>query len=124
MKRFLCRTTDVPVGAMAQIQIEGLPELVVANVDGTFYVLDDECSHGKASLAQGSLLGCEVECALHSGRFDLVSGRATRRPAKKPVTAYECVVEGDELYVLDPSPEASHQQSTTARTAEPAWSHY
>lgn len=101
MKRLLCSTAEVPAGTTKSVHLEGMPELVVCNVDGTFHVLAATCSHGKASLADGRLLGCEVECPLHSGRFDVRTGRATRRPAKRPVSVYECVVEDGNLYVSD-----------------------
>lgn len=104
MRRFLCGTAEVPAGRTKLVRPEGMPELVVCNVDGTFYILAATCSHGAASLADGRLLGCEVECPLHSGRFDVRTGRATRRPAKRPVASYECVVEGDALYVCDVAP--------------------
>ncbi|MHA6795716.1 non-heme iron oxygenase ferredoxin subunit [Pseudonocardia bannensis] len=104
MMRFLCDTAEVPAGETRSVRLEGMPELVVCNVDGEFHVLAATCSHGKASLADGRLLGCEVECPLHSGRFDVRTGRATRRPAKRPVAVYECVVEGGDLYVSDPAP--------------------
>jgi nitrite reductase/ring-hydroxylating ferredoxin subunit len=83
------------------VRIDGMPELVVCNVDGEFHVVDAACSHVKTSLAEGRLLGCEIECPLHSGRFDVRTGRATRRPAKRPIAVYECMIDGDDLYIVD-----------------------
>ena len=39
--------------------------------DGTYYALDDTCSHEDASLADGWIEAGEVECPLHATRFCL-----------------------------------------------------
>lgn len=103
MKTFLCATSDVPDGTTASVRTADAEEFAVCHVDGRFYVLDALCSHGNASLAEGRLRGCEIECPLHAGRFDIRSGRATRRPAKRPVAVHECVVEDGRLYLIAPA---------------------
>jgi nitrite reductase/ring-hydroxylating ferredoxin subunit len=100
--RHLCSVTDLPVGVLLTVQLEGLPDLLVCQVDGTFHVVEATCSHGAVPLAEGRVLGCEIECPLHAGRFDLTTGAATRRPAKKPIQVFTCVVEDGELYLQQP----------------------
>jgi nitrite reductase/ring-hydroxylating ferredoxin subunit len=99
MRRLLCDLSEVPDGHVKSIQLEGLPELAVANVEGAFHVFEAECSHGASSLAEGRMLGCEVECVLHKGRFDVTTGKATRRPAKKPIAVYASVIEDGRLFL-------------------------
>ncbi|MGW2647164.1 bifunctional 3-phenylpropionate/cinnamic acid dioxygenase ferredoxin subunit [Streptomyces sp. NPDC001393] len=48
---------------------------------GAYYALDDTCSHGQASLADGWIEDGEVECPLHSARFCLKSGEPQCMPA-------------------------------------------
>jgi nitrite reductase/ring-hydroxylating ferredoxin subunit len=97
--RHLCSVADLPAGALLTVQLEGLPDLLVCQVDGRFHVVEATCSHGAVPLADGRVLGCEIECPLHAGRFDLTTGEATRRPAKKPIQVFACVVEDGELYL-------------------------
>jgi nitrite reductase/ring-hydroxylating ferredoxin subunit len=99
----LCDSAEVPEGGVLAVERPGLPTLLVCNVDGTFHVVDDLCSHGASSLAEGRLIGCEIECALHKGRFDVTTGRATRRPSKKPITSYECVVRDGHVFLVNSS---------------------
>ncbi|HEV7726494.1 MAG: 2Fe-2S ferredoxin [Modestobacter sp.] len=101
MRRLLCDLSEVPDGQLKSIELEGLPELAVANVEGTFHVFEATCSHGASSLGEGRLLGCEVECVLHKGRFDVTTGKATRRPSKKPIAVYASVVEDGRLFLAD-----------------------
>ncbi len=53
--------------------------------DGTYYALDDTCSHEDASLAEGWIEAGEVECPLHATRFCLRDGKPMCLPATKPV---------------------------------------
>lgn len=101
MKRLLCDVTQVPLGSVVPVVRAGLPNLAVCNVGGSFYVIEDVCSHGESALSEGQLIGCEIECVLHKGRFNVTTGQATRRPAKKPVSIYRCVVEDGQLYLVE-----------------------
>ncbi|MBB2985035.1 non-heme iron oxygenase ferredoxin subunit [Terracoccus luteus] len=65
--------------------------------DGTFYALDDTCSHGAASLADGWIEGGEVECPLHATRFGLGDGRPRCLPATQPVRTHAVHVDGDDV---------------------------
>ncbi|MET8977086.1 bifunctional 3-phenylpropionate/cinnamic acid dioxygenase ferredoxin subunit [Streptomyces sp. NPDC004539] len=55
--------------------------IAVFHDDGTYYALDDTCTHGQASLAEGWIENGEVECPLHSARFCLKSGEPQCMPA-------------------------------------------
>ena len=57
------RVDDIPPGAMVQVDVDGR-EVVVMNLDGTFYALDNQCPHNGGPLDQG--------------RFDSSDGRVTR----------------------------------------------
>ncbi len=74
-------------------------ELLLARRGDEFFVLDSVCSHALGYLDQGTLVGCEIECPLHDGRFDLRTGRATRDPAVDPIRAYQVRVEGTAILV-------------------------
>jgi nitrite reductase/ring-hydroxylating ferredoxin subunit len=95
----LCRSSEVPPGAIVSIARAAGEPVAVCNVDGTFYALEDRCSHGSSALSEGRLIGCEIECELHKGRFDVTTGKATRRPAKKPVITYACTVRDGQVYL-------------------------
>ncbi|WP_139000243.1 non-heme iron oxygenase ferredoxin subunit [Rhodococcus zopfii] len=100
MSTYVCNVSDVPPGQMKSVEVDSLPDpVLVCNVDGAYYAVDAICSHARVDLSEGSISGCEVECPLHSGRFDVTTGSATRKPAKKPLTTYPCSVVDGELYI-------------------------
>jgi 3-phenylpropionate/trans-cinnamate dioxygenase ferredoxin component len=67
--------------------------------DGTYYALDDTCSHEDASLAEGWIEAGEVECPLHATRFCLRDGVPQCLPATKPVATHKVEIRGDEVYL-------------------------
>lgn len=76
--------------------------IALFNVDGQLHAIDDRCTHGDASLADGWLEGCEIECPLHQGRFDVTNGKATGAPCVEDVSCYPIRIEGDLVLVAVP----------------------
>ncbi|WP_042436051.1 bifunctional 3-phenylpropionate/cinnamic acid dioxygenase ferredoxin subunit [Streptacidiphilus anmyonensis] len=91
----VCRIDDLPPGESLRVT-EGVPAPVaVFNADGVLYAVDDTCTHQDASLADGWLEGCLVECPLHASSFDLRTGRPTCLPAKAALRTHRVeVVDG------------------------------
>src|SRR5262245_8311962 len=97
--RPLCKVADVVPGAVMRVEVHGLPPLAVFNLAGRFYVTDDTCTHGKASLAEGYVEGTAIECPWHGGRFDIASGRPTCLPAVEPIATYPVTVVDEEICI-------------------------
>lgn len=73
--------------------------LAVFNIGGTFYVTDDECTHACASLADGMLEGTTIECAVHLGAFDVITGAATAPPCSIALRTYKVLLQGGDVAV-------------------------
>ncbi len=73
--------------------------LLVCNVDGAFYTVDDICTHEDASLYLGCLKGNEVECSLHGGRFNVITGAATAEPAETSLTTYKTIIQDKQVLI-------------------------
>ena len=95
----LCDTDEVSEDEPLQIEIDGREPLAVYLVEGNFYVTDDTCTHGKASLAdEGELDGFIIECTWHDGAFDIRTGEPTAMPCTRPIRTYPCEVQDDAVY--------------------------
>ncbi|MEB3369731.1 bifunctional 3-phenylpropionate/cinnamic acid dioxygenase ferredoxin subunit [Saccharopolyspora mangrovi] len=88
---------DIPVGE--SVRVQGSVAIAVFNADGTFYAIDDTCTHQDASLSDGWLEDCAVECPLHAACFDLRTGKPSGPPARKPVRTHEVVVDDGQVFV-------------------------
>src|SRR3989304_4654290 len=88
--------TDVPQGEVRVFQVDG-KGVALANVNGSFYAIDDVCTHDGGPLGEGKLFGDLVECPRHGARFDVKTGRVRALPAVIPVRTYPVQGEGDEI---------------------------
>ncbi|MGO1052148.1 bifunctional 3-phenylpropionate/cinnamic acid dioxygenase ferredoxin subunit [Crossiella sp. CA198] len=93
----VCRLDELPPGEAVRL-LADVP-VAVFNVEGEFYAIDDTCTHQDASLSEGYLEGCLVECPLHAASFDLRTGRPTCLPAKKPVRTHQVTVLDGMIYL-------------------------
>lgn len=49
-------------------------DILLFNVHGSLYAIDDQCPHQGASLFSGRLEGSIVECCAHGLRFNIATG--------------------------------------------------
>lgn len=89
----------LPILRAAGIGRPKVPRIALANVDGTFYAIDDKCTHLGCSLGDGQLTGTVVRCACHGSQFDVTTGTVIQGPAKTPVQAHASQVVGDDVQV-------------------------
>ena len=94
----VCRLADLPRGEAFRLDIDP-PVSVFHTDDGEVFAIDDTCTHQDASLADGWLEGCEVECPLHASKFDLRTGAVDAPPARLPVRTHRVLVEDGTIYV-------------------------
>ena len=88
----------IPVGTLQGFEIED-ERVVIANVDGVLYALEDQCSHADYPLSEGELDGTELECMFHGAKFDVCTGRATQLPAIRPVRTFDVESRDDGVFV-------------------------
>ena len=94
----VCPLDDLPPGAAVRVDAD-VP-VAVFNVDGELYAVDDTCTHQDASLADGWVEGCWVECPLHASTFDLRTGAVSGPPAKTGVRTHGVEVRDGVVWVL------------------------
>jgi 3-phenylpropionate/trans-cinnamate dioxygenase ferredoxin subunit len=100
MPRFVtvAKTADIPPGARDVFDVEGY-YIAVFNVGGTYYAVEDVCTHDDGPLAEGDLHGHEIECPRHGARFDIRTGKALTMPAVVDVSWFPVRVVGDDVQI-------------------------
>ena len=94
----LCKAAEVAPGTALKVETGDLT-LAVFNLDGEFFVMDDECSHGPGSLSEGYIEGDEIECDFHNGRFNIKTGEVTSPPCMIPQKVYPATVEDGTVFI-------------------------
>ena len=95
----VAKLSEVGPGQLKHIELDDGTQVCLANVDGTLYAIDGECTHMGGSLGEGELEGTTVTCPLHSSEFDVTNGEVKGPPADEPQRKVEVRVEGDEVQV-------------------------
>ena len=90
--------SQVPPGTTHRVVVDG-NEILLCNVGGTIYAIEDVCTHDGGPLDQGTLEGACVVCPRHGATFDVRTGAALTLPAVMPVSTYAVSLEGDDIYV-------------------------
>ena len=100
MERILAsKTTEIMPGQMKKISING-NEVIVINIDGTYFAIDDTCTHAGGSLSEGNLDGSTITCDWHGAQFECKDGKLLKFPAKiNDLRSYKVVIESDNIFV-------------------------
>lgn len=90
---------DIPVGEVLTVRLIGQPAISIFHTDEGLFALDDTCTHQDASLADGWVEDCTVECPLHESCFDLRTGAVSGPPAKNPVRVHGVGAENGQVWL-------------------------
>jgi 3-phenylpropionate/trans-cinnamate dioxygenase ferredoxin subunit len=98
-------TSAVPAGKMIMVTAGG-KDILLANVDGTYYGIANKCTHLGGSLVKGILEGSIVTCPRHHAQFDVKTGRAVSeakiafvKMKVRDEAKYEVKVEGSDILI-------------------------
>ena len=91
---------DIAEGEAVAVELNGKRIAIFHVEGGEVYATDDWCTHGAASLAEGFLDGCTVECPLHAGCFDVRTGQGLCEPIETPLATYAVSVRDGRILLL------------------------
>lgn len=83
----VCAAGDVPQDGTLLVHVRGEP-VCLYGLDGTIFATHDRCTHSSASLADGFITEGRIECPIHSGLFDIRTGRALTAPCTIDLRVY------------------------------------
>jgi len=89
---------DIPNGERLFVEI-GDYYLVIFNIAGQYYAIEDLCSHDDGPLGDGDREGLEIICPRHGARFDVRNGKALTLPAVEDIPAYPVRVVAEKIEV-------------------------
>jgi 3-phenylpropionate/trans-cinnamate dioxygenase ferredoxin subunit len=94
----IAKRSDIPPGTTKRVEVDGL-EVLLCNVGGELYAVEDVCTHDGGPLDQGELENSTIECPRHGATFDVRTGAALTLPATEPLPTYRVRVEGDDVFI-------------------------
>ena len=77
----------------------GGKHIALFNIGGSYYAIDDTCTHRGGPLSEGAVRGTTVTCPWHGAQYDLKSGGVLGPPVPQGVASYKVVVEDDDVRI-------------------------
>jgi nitrite reductase/ring-hydroxylating ferredoxin subunit len=95
-------SADLEEEDVVEAEVDGVVIAAYRLADGTVHATSGICSHEYARLCEGLVLGGQIECPKHQGRFDVRDGRATASPASTGLETFPARDDGSAVYVALP----------------------
>ena len=96
----VCAESELLPGE-SRVAWDGDTPILVVNLDGELYALEDKCTHEDFELSAGPIDGDQIECTLHGARFDLRTGEALCAPAYSAVPKFPVKREDAAIWTRD-----------------------
>ncbi len=94
-----------PEGSMApgeRILVESdAGNILVLNFEGSYYAIEDCCSHDGSDLDGAELEGDEIVCPRHGAHFCIRNGKVMAPPAVEDIESFQVRVESGRIQVWD-----------------------
>jgi 3-phenylpropionate/trans-cinnamate dioxygenase ferredoxin component len=98
MSEPVAHKSAIAPGATARVVVDGVPVLL-CNVEGEIYAVEDVCTHDGGELHGGELDGCRIMCPRHGALFDVTNGKALTLPAVSSLPTFPVHLDGDAISV-------------------------
>lgn len=103
---------------MKHVELDG-KEIVVCNLNGKLYAMDDRCGHMNALLSMGNIsTDGVVTCPFHGARFDITTGKKVKEPVLTPSQQMEPLPKTWQNYMENVGQLMSHIKTYDQETYE------
>ena len=96
----VAREGELAPGQWRRVDADGA-QIVVFNVAGSYYAIEDVCTHDGGQLTGGHVEGDVIVCPRHGARFCVRTGEALSAPAYEPTATFPVRIENGEIQVRD-----------------------
>jgi 3-phenylpropionate/trans-cinnamate dioxygenase ferredoxin subunit len=96
----VAKSGELAPGQWRRVDADGT-QIVVFNLGGEYYAIEDVCTHDGGQLTGGRVLGDEIECPRHGARFCIKTGAALAPPAYEATATFPVRIENGEIQVRD-----------------------
>ena len=96
----LLATSELLEGEIKSATLPDGTVVALYNINGSYYVTDDTCTHEDASLPEeGMIDGDQVVCGWHFCGFEIATGAAMASPCSEPLKTYPVSIIDDVVHV-------------------------
>jgi 3-phenylpropionate/trans-cinnamate dioxygenase ferredoxin component len=96
----VAKTDELAPGEWRTLDVDGTA-VVVFNIEGDYYAIEDVCTHDGGQLTGGTVEGDQIVCPRHGARFCIRTGEALTPPAYEPTAKFPVRVHEGAVQVRD-----------------------
>ena len=94
-----CDVDNIEQEDVIRFDHDGHAFAIYRSPEDTFHATDGLCTHERAHLADGLVIGDIIECPKHNGRFNYKTGEARRAPVCVDICTYPVRVEAGTVFI-------------------------
>jgi len=98
----VCALNELDPDERKVVSISNGLKLLLVNVAGEIFAVEDLCPHDDGELHEGSIEGTEIICPRHGARFCLKTGEVLAPPATEDIDSFPTRIIGDRIEVFLP----------------------
>jgi Na(+)-translocating NADH:ubiquinone oxidoreductase F subunit len=95
----ICETSQLQKNEVVRFDCDEDTFAIYQTSDGNYYATDGMCTHANMHLSEGMVLGNQIECAKHNGRFKITDGSAQRPPVCVGLKTYKVMEKDNSLFI-------------------------
>lgn len=95
----VCAIDEIDPEDVLRFDHDGASYAIYRDPEGNCFATDGLCTHEKVHLADGLVMGDQIECPKHNGRFNYKTGVALRAPVCINLKTYPTRVTGGHVEI-------------------------
>ncbi|MBG7609718.1 MAG: non-heme iron oxygenase ferredoxin subunit [Anaerolineae bacterium] len=96
----VARVEELAAGQRRIVDVDDT-QIVVFNLGGQYFAIEDVCTHDGGKLTGGCVEGDQIVCPRHGARFCIRTGAALSAPAYEPTSTFPVRMENGVIQVRD-----------------------
>jgi len=94
----IAETKDVLKKQMQVFNVKG-QEILVVNVEGELFAIENRCPHLGYPLFFGSLEGDTLTCSFRSAKFNVKTGKSLGRVTSEPLKTFPVKIQNSSIFI-------------------------
>jgi len=91
-------TSELAPDQAKKVEVNG-KTIALFNLGGSYYAIDNTCTHRGGPLSEGDVEGQVVTCPWHGAKFRIATGELLGSPGRGPVRSYPSRVNGQDVEI-------------------------
>ena len=95
----VCSVEELKKDDIIRYDYDGKTYAIYRTENDEYYATEGMCTHGNVHLSDGMIIGQQIECPKHNGRFNMKDGAVKRKPVCVALKTYGVEVKEGRVYL-------------------------